>query len=133
MIDEDAPVNNVGSGIGVPGAGVTGPGKPANFGDPIVSRKSAKAWKAANAAQKGIFRRKQPMMEETFAGATVFEVNSKLFHSLTLAKRKGKHWRTYLEEDDCYAEIREWANKNRGPIIVRNAATNEMRYIRYKG
>jgi hypothetical protein len=49
-----------------------------------------------------------------------------------LSKRKGKHWRTYLEEDDCYAEIREWANKNKGPIVVRNEATGEMRYIRYK-
>ena len=53
----------------------------------------------------------------TFAGVTVFEVNSKLFHSLTMAKRKGKHWRTYLEEDDCFAEIREWANKNKGPCL----------------
>ena len=70
--------------------------------------------------------------EETFAGATVFEVNSKLFHSLTLAKRKGKHWRTYLEEDDCYAEIREWANKHpKGKIVVRNECTGEMRYMRH--
>lgn len=68
---------------------------------------------------------------ESFAGATVFEVNSKLFHNLTLAKRKGKHWRTYLEEDDCYAEIREWARKNKGPIVVRNECTGEMRYVRY--
>ena len=49
-----------------------------------------------------------------------------------MAKRKGKHWRTYLEEDDCYSAIREWANKNKGPIIVRNAVTSEMRYIRYR-
>jgi hypothetical protein len=67
-----------------------------------------------------------------FAGAAVFEVNSKLFHNLTMQKRKGKHWRTYLEEDDCYAEIREWAAKNpKGKIVVRNESTGEMRYIKY--
>jgi len=67
-----------------------------------------------------------------FAGAAVFEVNSKLFHNLTMQKRKGKHWRTYLEEDDCYAEIREWAKKNpKGKIVVRNECTGEMRYIKY--
>ena len=48
-----------------------------------------------------------------------------------MEKRKGKHWRTYLEEDDCYTEIREFANKNKGPLIVQNSLTKEMRYIRY--
>ena len=70
--------------------------------------------------------------EETFAGAAIFEVSSKLFHNITLQKRKGKHWRTYLEEDDCYAEIREWARKHpKGKIVVRNECTGEMRYVRY--
>ena len=70
--------------------------------------------------------------EETFAGAMVFEVSSKLFYNITLQKRKGKHWRTYLEEDDCYAEIREWARKHpKGKIVVRNENTGEIRYIRY--
>jgi hypothetical protein len=195
MIKEDAPVNNVGSGVGVPGAGVTSAGKPANFGDAIVSSGAAKQWKKQNA----MFRREDPSMmeatdkrkdvlrnyikkasdsraknqgdaefyqkkgittknqkkygkairnvinrrtgirravdrleEETFAGAVVFEVNSKLFHNITMQKRKGKHWRTYLEEDDCYAEIREWARKHpKGKIIVRNECTDEMRYVRY--
>ena len=195
MIKEDAPVNNVGSGVGVPGAGVTSAGKPANFGDAIVSSGAAKEWKKQNK----MFRRKDPSMmeatdkrkdilrdyikrasdsraknqgdaefyqnkgitsknqkkygkalrnvtnrrngiiravdkleEDTFAGAVVFEVNSKLFHNITMQKRKGKHWRTYLEEDDCYAEIREWARKHpKGKIIVRNECTDEMRYVRY--
>ena len=113
----------------IPGTGQTPAGKPPGFGDPIVSPGAAKNWKKQNA----MFRRKKPNMvaEDTFAGAVVFEVNSKLFHNLTLAKRKGKHWRTYLEEDDCYAEIREWARKNKGPIVVRNENTGEMRYVRY--
>jgi S1-C subfamily serine protease len=196
MIKEDAPTVNIGSG-NIPGAGVAAAGKPANFGDAIVSSGAAKQWKKQNA----MFRRKSPMAEEqidelkrqtlgryikkasdsraknqgdaefyqkkgitsknqkkygkairnvinrrkgirtatdklvkeeTFAGAVVFEVNSKLFHNLTMQKRKGKHWRTYLEEDDCYAEIREWAKKNpKGKIVVRNESTGEMRYVRY--
>ena len=127
MIKEDAPVNNVGSG-NIPGAGVAAAGKPANFGDAIVSSGAAKQWKKQNK----LFRRKDPLMEDTFAGAVVFEVNSKLFHNLTMQKRKGKHWRTYLEEDDCYAEIREWAKKHpKGKIVVRNECTGEMRYVRY--
>jgi S1-C subfamily serine protease len=196
MIKEDAPAVNIGSG-NIPGAGVAAAGKPANFGDAIVSSGAAKQWKKQNV----MFRRKSPMAEEqidelkretlgryikkasdsraknqgdaefyqkkgitprnqkkygkairnvinrrrgirtatdklvkeeTFAGAVVFEVNSKLFHNLTMQKRKGKHWRTYLEEDDCYAEIREWAKKNpKGKIVVRNESTGEMRYVRY--
>ena len=258
-VQEDAPTVNAGSG-NIPGAGVAAAGKPANFGDAIVSSGAAKQWKKQNV----MFRRKSPMAEEqidelsketltsynqkaskqvrgnepgdpkkfkkrrnreaglklswskihnykvrvsaneevdqldelkretlgryikkasdnraknqgdaefyqkkgitprnqkkygkairnvinrrkgirtatdklvkedTFAGAVVFEVNSKLFHNLTMQKRKGKHWRTYLEEDDCYAEIREWAKKNpKGKIIVRNESTGEMRYVRY--
>ena len=132
MIKEDAPTVSMGAGA-IPGANITSPGKPANFGDTIVNPGAAKRWKKINATQTGgILRRKNPLMEETFAGATVFEVNSKLFHNLIMHKRKGKHWRTYLEEDDCYSEIREWANKNKGPIVVRNEATGEMRYIRYR-
>lgn len=115
---------------GVPGTGVTPEGKPPGFGDAIVNPGAAKNWKKQNA----MFRRKSPkqIAEETFAGAAVFEVSSKLFHNITLQKRKGKHWRTYLEEDDCYAEIREWARKNpKGKIVVRNENTGEMRYVRY--
>ena len=71
--------------------------------------------------------------KSNFAEAAVFEVSSAIFHSLTMQKRKNKHWRTYLEEDDCFSEIREYANKNKGPIIVQNETTGEMRYVRYKG
>ena len=114
---------------GVPGTGVTPEGKPQGFGDAIVNPKAAKTWKKINA----MLRRSSPVLaEETFAGAMVFEVSSKLFHNITLQKRKGKHWRTYLEEDDCYAEIREWARKHpKGKIVVRNECTGEMRYVRY--
>ena len=70
--------------------------------------------------------------EETFAGAAVFEVSSHVFHTAKMEKRKHKTWRKYLEEDDCLAEIREYANKNPGkPIILKNANTGEMTHARY--
>ena len=129
MIDEDAPTVNAGSG-NVAGIGVGPKGEPGVH--PKKRNKSPILF-------PDMMRRSLPQNVVTsrrkgqFAGATVFEVNSKLFHNLTMQKRKGKHWRTYLEEDDCYSEIREWANKNKGPIVVRNECTGEMRYIRYGG
>lgn len=70
--------------------------------------------------------------EDTFAGATVFEVSSSTFHNAKMEKRKGKHWRTYLDECDELTEIRDYANKNPGkPIVLRNRNTNEMTYVRY--
>lgn len=69
---------------------------------------------------------------ETFAGATVFEVSSSTFHNAKVEKRKGKHWRTYLDECDELAEIREYANRNPGkPIVLRNRTTTEMVFVRY--
>lgn len=69
---------------------------------------------------------------ETFAGSVVFEVSSKIFHLARNEKRSGKHWRKYLDEDDCFADIREYAHKNpkRG-IVLRNESTGEMCYARY--
>ena len=70
--------------------------------------------------------------EETFAGAVVFEVSSHTFHNAKMEKRKGKHWRTYLDECDELSEIREYANKNpKRPIVLQNRNTNEMVYVRY--
>lgn len=129
-IKEDAPTVNAGGG-NIAGIGVGPQGEPGVSAK--AQRKQSKNKSTPTPVILGMLRRKAPnaLAEDTFAGAVVFEVNSKLFHNLTLAKRKGKHWRTYLEEDDCYAEIREWARKNKGPIVVRNENTGEMRYVRY--
>lgn len=141
--EEGAPTVNVGGGD-IAGAGVSKPGKPSNWGEPGVhpkhqpkKNKSIKngLWEN-NPVMGDMLRRMPPVMETRrkgkFAGATIFEVSSKLFHNLTLQKRKGKHWRTYLEEDDCYAEIREWAIKHpKEKIVVQNECTGEMRYIKY--
>ena len=139
MIKEDgmaagAPTNSVGGG-NIAGAGVPLAGKPANWGEPGVSKKAQKKKRKSVVYKEECSPVMMPMMTRrvpSFAGVPVFEVSSTLFHNLVMEKRKGKHWRTYLEEDDCYTEIREFANKNKGPLIVQNSLTKEMRYIRYK-
>lgn len=132
-----------GQGSQIASLGIPNPNKAANFGEPgVPKRHQPKASKSVknglwenNPLMGDMMRRSPPVMETrrrgSFAGAAVFEVSSKIFHNLTVSKRKGKHWRTYLEEDDCYSEIREWANKNKGPIVVRNENTGEMRFIRH--
>lgn len=131
MIDEDAPTVNAGGG-NVAGLGV-GP-----QGEPGVStkaqRKHSRDGTTPTSVILGMLRRKapNPLAEETFAGATVFEVSSSTFHNAKVEKRKGKHWRTYLDECDELAEIREYANKNPGkPIVLRNRTTTEMVFVRY--
>lgn len=133
MIKEDAPTNNVGSGA-IAGTGVGA------MGEPGVSvktqRKIQKRQKTPpTSAIMGYFRRKAPVLSEdmeTFAGAVVFEVSSDVFHNAKMEKRKHKTWRKYLEEDDCLAEVREYANKHpRKPIILKNRLTGEMCYARY--
>lgn len=134
MINEDAPTNNVGSGA-VAGAGI-GP-----MGEPGVSKKAQRKRQRNEKSTPtpviiNMLRRKapNPIVEEfnTFAGAIVFEVSSTTFHNARTEKRKGKHWRTYLDECDELAEIREYANKNPGkPIVLQNRNTNEMCYVRY--
>ena len=131
MIDEDAPTNSAGGG-GIAGIGV------GSSGEPGVSvktqRKIQRRQKTpSNDVIMGYFRRKAPVIaEDTFAGAMVFEVSASVFHTAKLEKRKHKTWKKYLEEDDCLAEIREYANKNPGrSIILKNRNTGEMTYARY--
>lgn len=124
MIDEEGGMTSA----AIPGTGQGRAGQPANYGDTIVGPAAAKRWKKANETGQGILRRRQP----NFAGGAVFEVSSAVFHEAKLQKRKGKHWKTYLGEDDALAEIREFANKNpKTPIILQNQVTGEMCYARY--
>ena len=133
---EDAPTVNVGGGD-IAGAGVSKAGKPANWGEPPVHpRHQPKSGKtpSTKSVVMALVRRKAPnlMNEDTFAGAVVFEVSSATFHNAKMEKRKGKHWRTYLDECDELTEIREYANKNPSkPIVLKNRNTNEMTYVRY--
>jgi len=74
-------------------------------------------------------RRKTPRGK--FMNMETFIVPHSTFVSLREAKRKGKHWRTYLNEDDSYHDIREYAKSCKGPIIVEDKSTGAMMYIRY--
>jgi len=134
MINEDAPTVNAGSG-NIAGLGV-GP-----QGEPGVSKKAQRRIQRKEKSTPtpvilSMLRRKapNPIAEEfdSFAGSVVFEVSSKVFHMARNEKRKGKHWRKYLDEDDCFADIREYAKKNPGRgIVLRNENTGEMCYARY--
>jgi len=95
------------------------------------SKKLEKYHRARREAEANKWQ-KHRLSEETFAGATVFEVSSHTFHNAKMEKRKGKHWRTYLDECDELSEIREYANKHpKRPIVLQNRNTNEMVYVRY--
>lgn len=134
--EEGAPTVNVGGGD-IAGVGVSKEGKPANWSDPGVSpRHQSKGSRtpSTKSVVMALVRRKTPNLvaENTFAGAVVFEVSSATFHNAKTEKRKGKHWKTYLDECDELTEIREYANKNPGkPIILQNRTTNEMVVVRY--
>jgi hypothetical protein len=77
-VDEDAPANAVGAGTGV--AGLTPnslPGRPSEL-MPVVKR------------------------GKPFLGVETYIVPSRVFNQIREAKRKGKHWRKYLDEDDTF-------------------------------
>ena len=97
------------------------------------SKKYGKAFRNVLNRRKGIRTATDKLVkEETFAGAVVFEVSSHTFHNAKMEKRKGKHWRTYLDECDELAEIREYAKRNpKKPIVLQNRNTNEMVYVKY--
>jgi hypothetical protein len=69
-------------------------------------------------------RRGRFMRQETFI------VSSSTFNSLREAKKKRVHWKRYLEEDDAYYDLREYAKK-KGPIIVEDERTGACMYVRY--
>jgi hypothetical protein len=99
-------MNAAGLGVGSPSQ--REPGRPAEL-MPMQRRK------------KGRF-----MNQETFI------VSSSTFNSIKHQKKKGMHWKRYLEEDDAYYGLREYANKKpNGPIIVEDDFTGACMYVRY--
>lgn len=111
-IMEEAPVNNVGSG-NIAGLGVGPQGEPGRPPQLMPMQRRP--------ARKGKF-----LNQETFI------ISSSTFNSLREAKRKRVHWKRYLEEDDAYHDLREYARKKRkGPIIVEDERTGACMYVRY--
>jgi hypothetical protein len=135
-IEEDAPTNNVGSGA-IAGVGVGPQGEP-GISSSVMNkhRRRNKKNQESNSIEVNLFRRKTPMTEEvntgSFAGSTTFIVPSNIFLEAKFAKRKGKHWRKYIGENDALGHIREYAMKNpKKAIVLQDENTGAMCYARY--
>ncbi len=90
-------------------------------GDAVQTNAVFKTGKPKPIARRGMF-----LNQETFV------VSSSTFNSLREAKKKRVHWKRYLEEDDAYHDLREYARKKRkGPIIVEDERTGACMYVRY--
>ena len=79
------------------------------------------------------FRPSRPVARRgKFLNQETFIVSSSTFNSLREAKKKRVHWKRYLEEDDAYHDLREYARKKKkGPIIVEDERTGACMYVRY--
>lgn len=108
-VDEDAPVNAAGGG-NVAGLGVGPQGEP---GRPLQLMPIARRGKK-------------------FMGVEPYLVPSRVFNQIREAKKKGKHWRKYLDEDDAYHFIRMEAKKNKkGAIIIEDENTGALCFVKY--
>lgn len=134
IFNEDAPVNSAGSGE-ISGIGVGSKGEPGVH--PRHQPKRNRSIDTKSIIMAMMRRAPAKNLAETcrandFAGSAVFEISPSLFYELRMSKRKGKHWRTYLQEDDCFREIREYAACNpKGKIMVQNESTGEIMVVRY--
>jgi len=67
-----------------------------------------------------------------FMGVEPYIVPSRVFNQIREAKRKGKHWRKFLDEDDTFHHIRMEAKKNKkGAIIIEDENTGALIFARY--
>ncbi len=67
-----------------------------------------------------------------FGGKRVFSVNSNAFNKALQGKKKFKHYRSYVEDADTTAEIREYLKTNKhAPIIVQDEITGAMVYLNH--
>jgi len=67
-----------------------------------------------------------------FMGIEPYLVPSRVFNQIREAKKKGKHWRKFLDEDDAYHFIRMEAKKNKkGAIIIEDENTGALCFVKY--
>lgn len=142
-----APANSAGGG-NIAGIGVPNPAKGPNFGEPGFSprvifkyKKRTKKGQDDTEQDLALLRRGQPALVGAklheakmgkFAGNDTFIVSSDKYHTARNEKKKGKHWKKYIGEDECGMQIREYANKNsKKPIILQDENTGAMCYARY--
>lgn len=115
-IKEDAPANAAGGG-NIAGIGVGAQGEP---GVPKKLRR-----------KHTILRRAPPLQEGLFAGLTTLLVPESVIQTAVLEKRKFKHWRTYLPENDVGLAIREWAQTNPCSPIILEGPSGHMVFAKY--
>jgi hypothetical protein len=115
---EDAPVNAVG----------VAPGNVAGVSDndpPVDNRKKKKP--------STIIRRKTKVAEEaeTFAGCSVFDVDSDTFRNCRLGRVKYSRWNKYLDDStDVGASIKKYSQRNpNNSVILRDENTKVMMYL----
>lgn len=128
-----APANVSGSG-NIAGLGVGPKGEP-GISVP-VQKKHKKRAVSSLLPVSDILRRPKPVMEEVdtgmFAGETTFIVPSHVYERMVTEKRKHKHWRTFINENDISPVIREYANANPdSPIFLEDKNTGYITCVRY--
>lgn len=110
-----------------------------------VDPKSAPSWARKHFDKNPLdgLRSKAPanMMEDDqgvgihhdhFAGHKTFRVPSHDFLTIRDAKRKGKHWKSYIGMSQHGEAIRQYANSNhKKPVIIQDERTGAMVFARY--
>lgn len=139
-LKEDAPANGAGGGA-IAGIGIGGNGEPGvspKRRTKILRRKAPGALQEKSdpspivPTQAVSGYSESSVKKGRFAGNDTFIVPSDTFFRARNEKKKGKHWKTYIGEDDHGMHIREYAKRNRKrPIILQCERTGAMHYARY--
>jgi len=70
--------------------------------------------------------------QKKFANTNCYEVSSDTYAKCIQGKKKYKHWKSFVGEDDTGHEIRTYARSNPdSPIIIQDQKTGAMVYLRY--
>ena len=129
-LKEDAPANGAGGGA-IAGIGIGPEGEPGLSPKKIkkiLRRKAPVALQEKSEPSSG----ESSVKKGRFAGNDTFIVPSDTFFRARNEKKKGKHWKTYIGEDEHGLHIREYAKRNRKhPIILQCERTGAMCYARY--
>tara|TARA_R110000868_G_scaffold243684_1_gene499699 strand:+ start:215 stop:796 length:582 start_codon:yes stop_codon:yes gene_type:complete len=136
-LKEDAPANGAGGGA-IAGIGIGPKGEPGITPRMILRRKAPIALQEKSEPNPIVPTQAVSGYSESsvkkgrFAGNDTFIVPSDTFFRARNEKKKGKHWKTYIGEDEHGMYIREYAKKNqKHPIILQCERTGAMHYARY--
>lgn len=70
-------------------------------------------------------------MDNSFAGCTVFEVDSNTFSKIRTFKDRYHSFKTYIDEEESLAAIREFAKKNPSKsIVVKDKQTGSFKFLK---